>query len=594
MFVTYGFLKVNRDKTLEKVREMRMKWFINLKTSVKLISSFVLMGIVVAAVGIYGLTNLSKTNESLDLMYTDRVIPISNLGTIETDYQKIRVNIRDLVMVAKTREKKDEFEKTIREIQNKIEKNTQAFENTHMTPEEQKYIDDFKPAIEKYYTYLERAIQLGYDNDVNGYLEMAPDFKAAGDNAQSIIRELINYQIDHSKKSAEDSHALYASSRTITIIVIAIAVLFSIVFGYVLSQLIARPLKRVVDLVGDVAQGDLTKTTDINSTDEVGVLATSINNMILNLRATVGRIVQSAESVAASSQEISATTEEIASGASTQANDAQTITELFMQISNGAESQSKDSVKMAQLFKELNIVIDAVAKTAQETAIIGQALAEQSENGSVVVKTSIDGMTEVSEQMSLLETEANKIGDIIKVIDDISSQTNLLALNAAIEAARAGEQGKGFAVVADEVRQLAEKSSQATKEISQIIKGIQDSTKSSVKAVEEGVDNSHKTGVAFNTIADMVGQASAKVIEIQSASDKQSTQSSEVMKSIESIASASAQQSAQSAEAMRAVESIAGASEESAAASEQTAATSQSLANLAEELNNSVSTFKIK
>ncbi|WP_419881010.1 methyl-accepting chemotaxis protein [Peribacillus sp. B-H-3] len=572
-----------------------MKWFINLKTSVKLISSFVLMSIILGAVGIYGLTNLSKSNENLNFMYKEQVIPISKLGSTETAYQRIRVNIRDLVMVAKTPEKKDEFQKTIREVQKEIQDNIHFYENTTtMLPGEQKRLDALKPALDDYYTYLEAAIKLGYSNDINGYLKMAPDFKASGDKVQNGLRDLIKFNIDLSKKSADDSDAFYSSARSATITIIIIAVLFSIIFGYILSQLIARPLKRVVDLVGDVAQGDLTKTTDIFSKDEVGVLANSINNMILDLRKTVGSIVQSAESVAASSQQISATTEEIASGAYTQANDAQRITELFAEISNGAEGQSKDSQKMAQLFKELNIVIDSVAKKAKETAIIGEALAEQSENGSVVVKTSIDGMIGVSEKMFLLEKDANKIGDIIKVIDGISSQTNLLALNAAIEAARAGEKGKGFAVVADEVRQLAEKSSEATKEISEIIKGIQYSTKSSVKAVKEEVDNSHKTGIAFNTIANMVGQVSAKVAEIRSASDKQSAQSTEVMKSIENIASASANQSAQSAEAMKAVESIAGASEESAAASEQTAATSQSLANLAEELNDSVSTFKIK
>ncbi|WP_409291732.1 methyl-accepting chemotaxis protein [Peribacillus sp. SCS-37] len=570
-----------------------MKWFFNLKTSVKLITSFILLAVIVAGLGIYGLTNMNALNEDLNLMYEDKVVPISQLGETETSYQRIRVNIRDLVMVAKTPEKKDEFQKTIREIQKEMEDNIKSYENTYMIEQEKKYIDELKPALNAYYVYLEDAIKLGYQNDVDGYLKMAPDFKAAGDKAQSIIRDLIEYNIELSRKSAEESNAQYSSARLYTIVVIAAAVIFSIVFGYVLSQIISRPLKKVVDLVGDVAQGDLSKTTDINTKDEIGVLAASVNDMIVNLRNTVGNIIQSAESVAASSQEISATTQQIASGATSQAHDAQTITELFTQISKGAEIQSNDSQKMAGLFKELNEVIDSVAKTAQETAIIGEDLAKQSEVGGRVVKTSIDGMTEVSEQMSLLEKEANKIGDIIKVIDDISSQTNLLSLNAAIEAARAGEQGKGFAVVADEVRQLAEKSSEATKEISEIIKGIQNRTQSSVEAVKEGVDNTHKTGEAFSTIAKMVAQSSAKVEEIQTASKAQSAKSMDVMTSIESIASSSAQQSEQASEVMTAVESIAAASEESAAASEQTAATSHSLANLAEELNHSVSIFKV-
>lgn len=181
-------------------------------------------------------------------------------------------------------------------------------------------------------------------------------------------------------------------------------------------------------------------------------------------------------------------------------------------------------------------------------------------------------MTRVNEQMSKLEEDSNKIGEIIEVIDDIAEQTNLLALNAAIEAARAGDQGRGFAVVADEVRKLAERSGEATKQITKIIKGMQDNTAQSVKAVEDGVVASQKTGEAFEHIMAMVNETAHKVTEIAAASEQQAAQSSEVLGSIESISAAT---------------------EEAAASSEETASTAQSLAQLAEELNSSVSIFKI-
>jgi methyl-accepting chemotaxis protein len=192
--------------------------------------------------------------------------------------------------------------------------------------------------------------------------------------------------------------------------------------------------------------------------------------------------------------------------------------------------------------------------------------------GAEALQITLNGMNQVSGQMNRLESDSHEIGNIIEVIDEISEQTNLLALNAAIEAARAGEQGRGFAVVADEVRKLAERSGEATKQITAIIQGMQKSTELSVKVVAAGVDQTRETGQAFDRITRMVNQTASRVVEIAAASEEQSAQSTEVMQSVENIAAFS---------------------QETAAASEETASSSQSLAELAEELNRLVVVFKV-
>lgn len=426
--------------------EFIMNWFKNLRTSVKLISTFILMGIILGIVGVYSLSNLGKLDEKLEFMYNERVIPITYISRAETDYQRIRVNIRDMVFVMKTQKQKNEQEETLDEIVSAIDSNVKKYENTTILPEEQKLLDELKPALIDYYSYLDKAKKLAYANDIDGYLKMAPDFKVSGDKTQVILAELIAINVDLSYQSHIEANDLYATSKTVTVAIIVTAILFSIVFGYVISQLIARPLNEVVGLVGKVAEGDFTVTTSIKTKDEVGDLAKSVNTMTASLRRTVSGILLSAENVAASAQQISATTEEVASSASSQAHDAQTVTALFKEISQGANMQANDAQTMFELFNSLNEVIGRVSTIAEETLIIGQSLGEEIEMGSGVVKTSSDGMMSVSTQMNLLEQDVTKIGVILKVIEDISNQSNLLALNAAIEAARAGESGKGFAV----------------------------------------------------------------------------------------------------------------------------------------------------
>ncbi|PLR96752.1 methyl-accepting chemotaxis protein [Bacillus sp. T33-2] len=529
-----------------------MKWFSNLNTSVKLISAFSVIAAILAFIGFYSLNNMNKIKTDMEFMYNERLIPINDLSAAQVLYQRMRVQIRDMNFVSDTKEKKEENEKNINDFRKQIEEKIKKYSSTYMIEEEKTLVNEFYIALEDYNELMDHAIKSAHAGDVEEYKRIAPEFKKSGDKVEGVLQDLIALNIQLAEKSNKEADAVFKSSSTITITIIIVALVISIGFGLTISHIIAKPLTKAVGLVRKVATGDLRETLDIDTKDEVGQLAKSINEMVASLQKTVGGILDSAESVSAAAQQISATTEEIARGNSSQADSALTMNELF---------------------SELSVAINSVARSAEEASELSNKTLKLAEDGGKVVRSSIDGMNDVNQQMALLEQDSNKIGEIIGVIDDIAGQTNLLALNAAIEAARAGEQGRGFAVVADEVRKLAERSSEATKEITAIIKGMQANTQHSVKSVGAGVISSQQTGEAFENIITMVNQSANKVTEIAAASEEQAAQTSEVMTSIETISAAT---------------------EESAASSQETATTAQSLAQLAEELNDSVAIFKIK
>jgi methyl-accepting chemotaxis protein len=366
-----------------------------------------------------------------------------------------------------------------------------------------------------------------------------------------VTNPLTGWKIVGTIEVSEISSATQSILNT-TLIVIGVAILFGALLVFWIIRSITSPLKQLTSSTEKIANGDLTEEISIRSKDELGQLSASVNHMVQKLRGLIEDVIRSSQNVADASQQISATTEEIASGSSAQSHAAQ---------------------NMQELFSELSTAINSVAVSAEDAAELAAKTTAIAHDGGHIVQKSVDSMNQVSTQMTRLEEDSSKIGEIIEVIDDIAQQTNLLALNAAIEAARAGEQGRGFAVVADEVRKLAERSSEATKQITTIIKEMQGNTHKSVVAVQGGVSQSEETGKAFERIIEMINQTEQKVTEIAAASEEQAAQSSEVMHSIGNISSAS---------------------QEAAAAAEETAATSQSLAQLSDRLNNSVSTFKVK
>ncbi|WNR46181.1 methyl-accepting chemotaxis protein [Paenibacillus roseipurpureus] len=337
----------------------------------------------------------------------------------------------------------------------------------------------------------------------------------------------------------------------ITAIIVVLCILGVIMIALVVARFILKPIAQFSGLMESVAEGDLTRRLDEFGHDEIGVLRKNVNFMLDSMHTMIGSALQTSNSVAYACREISQSTEEVAKGSMNQAEASQT---------------------MAALFKDLSRAINKIDQVASQASILSEQTVAIARSGSEAVHTSIEGMEQVKQHMTLLERDSAKIGEIIDLIDEISEQTNLLALNAAIEAARAGEHGRGFAVVADEVRKLAERSSQATNEITEIIKLMQQNTEKSVVSVSEGVVQSRITFESFDHIMQKVRESSLKVSEISEASKSQIKHTAQVMEAIESVAAVS---------------------EETAAAAEETASSSQSLEYLARELSHTVSKFKV-
>ncbi|MEC0169636.1 methyl-accepting chemotaxis protein [Paenibacillus graminis] len=527
-----------------------MKWFGNLKTATKIISAFLIVSLILAGLGVFSIFTLRSANGNMKEMYNNNLISVRNLSAAQINYQENRVYLRDMSITtdpAGVTSYKEKIASGRQEITEYIDK----YRPLATTAKEAELLSSFDKEYEKYKQLFDQAVLLAEQDDPSAFNlfnrnQVAPQ----GEKVISNMNGLIDVNVELANNTNSHSQTSYSTALVLTVSVVIISVIVSIVIGYAIARSISRPLMRMLNLASEVADGNLTQMADISTKDEVGQLASALNRMVNNLKDLINGIVMNSQSVAASSEEISASTQEIASTSTTQSAASASITELF---------------------KELSLAINSVAVSAEEAAELSNDTVRTAREGGYVVETSLQGMQAVNHQMTQLEEDSRKIGDIIEVIDDIAEQTNLLALNAAIEAARAGEQGRGFAVVADEVRKLAERSSDATKEITKIIKAMQENTKQSVRAVAESVQQSSMTSQAFEQIISMVNTSSLKVNEIAAACEEESAQAAEVMNSVESIAASS---------------------EESAAASEETAATCQSLAQLAEELAQSAAAFK--
>ena len=537
----------------------------NLNIAPRAFLGFSVIGLLMLILGIFALSQMNKINNANVVMATNSMPSIKALDKLTEGSIRLRVLSYRLML----NRDPDTLQKTTElfAMRNKqIDDARAVYVKLISAPEEQSAYDQYVQLLNDYRQLESRMKSLSQANDMTELTRLlSADLQTNSDQMNVVLGKLVEMNTQQLNQASANATQQYSTAFTMVVTLLIIATALTLLFAWLLTNSITRPIASALHAAEDIAEGDLTRTITVDGTDEAGRLLAAMLKMQSKLRDTLQRISGSATQLASAAEELNAVTDESARGLSQQNNEIEQAATAVNQMTSAVEEVARNAVSTSE-----------ASKNATTSASDGRDLVQ--ETVGAIERMSAD-VQSTSTLIGNLAGESRDIGKVLDVIRGLADQTNLLALNAAIEAARAGEAGRGFAVVADEVRALAHRTQQSTSEIERMIGSIQGGTEQAVNSMRSSTERAESTlniakgaGLALDTINSAVVEINERNLVIASAAEEQAQVAREVDRNLVNIRDLSTQ---------------------SATGANQTSAASNELSRLAVDLNGMVARFKV-
>jgi methyl-accepting chemotaxis protein len=508
-----------------------MEFLRNLKTNSKLLTLITMFSIICIIIGAIGIRNMAAFYQNGQNMFSKEMMGLLYAEKVNVDLLHVLRSEKNYLL-SSTPEDRTKFlelhKKNITAMNDDLAKAKQLY----YTEKGKALIAKLEAVVAEWEPITNKAVELAATEELSTARRSTElSLGAARDKVNAV--ELVVDEIAEAKQAnAEllnrENAKTFVMSRAIMMVLIVGGIGFGVFLGLLISRMITGPLKQTVDVAEAIAHGDLTKTIKLDSKDEIGQLAVAMNNMVQNLRTMISQTSDISIGIASASNQLHSTSAQIATAAE----------EVASQVNTVATASEEMSATSSDIARNCTMAAEA-SRQATDSAGTGVQVVTETIVGMINIS---DRVRETSGTIEALGSRSNQIGAIVGTIEDIADQTNLLALNAAIEAARAGEQGRGFAVVADEVRALAERTTKATREIGEMIKAIQKETQEAVSAMAEGIsevdkgaDSSQKSGESLDEILERINEVTMQINQIATAAEQQTATTGEVTSNIQQI-----------------------------------------------------------